>query len=206
MFTPYIPAFGGGYGYGWGIAKVPIGRTSDSVIVIEHGGGINGFNTLISRIPSEQDLVVLLNNTGGVPLGAMSRAIRGILYDKPYDLPKRSLADTVLAAIMKHGIASGIEQYRELKQKHSDTFALQENEMNLAGYSLLRVNRVKEAIEVFKLNVEAFPKSSNVYDSLGEAYMVNGDKELAMKNYQISVELNPKNASGFEALKKLQAK
>jgi CubicO group peptidase (beta-lactamase class C family) len=206
LFAPYIPAFGGGYGYGWGIAKVPIGRTSDSVIVIEHGGGINGFNTLISRIPSEQDLVVLLNNTGGVPLGAMSRAIRGILYDKPYDLPKRSLADTVLAAIMKHGIASGIEQYRELKQKHSDTFALQENEMNLAGYSLLRVNRVKEAIEVFKLNVEAFPKSSNVYDSLGEAYMVNGDRELAMKNYQISVELNPKNASGFEALKKLQAK
>jgi CubicO group peptidase (beta-lactamase class C family) len=206
LFAPHIPAHEGGYGYGWSIGKAPIGRTNDSVTVIEHGGGINGFNTLISRIPSKKDLVVLLNNAGAAPLDAMSRALRGILYDKPYDLPKRSLADAVLATIMEHGIASGVEQYNDLKQKHSDTYALDEREMNQVGYGLLRANKVKEAIEVFKLNVEAFPKSSNVYDSLGEAYMVNGNKELAIKNYQKSVELDPKNASGIEALRKLQAK
>lgn len=206
LFAPYIPAFGGGYGYGWGIAKVPIGQSSDSVMVIEHGGGINGFNTLISRIPSEQDLVVLLNNTGAARLAAISRAIRGILYDKPYDLPKRSIADAVLAAIMEHGIASGLEQYNDLKQNHADTYALHEGEMNAAGYRLLQVNKVKEAIEVFKLNVDAFPKSSNVYDSLGEAYMVDGDKELAIKNYQKSVELDPNNLNGIKALKRLEAK
>ena len=206
LFTPYIPEFGGGYGYGWSIAKAPIGRTSDSVAVIEHGGGINGFNTLISRIPSQQDLVVLLNNTGAARLDAISRAIRGILFGKPYDLPKHSIADAVSSTMMEHGIASGLEQYNDLKQNHSDTYALREDEMNRAGYGLLRANKVKEAIEMFKLNVDAFPKSSNVYDSLGEAYMVNGDKDLAIKNYQKSVELDPKNANGFEALKKLQAK
>ena len=58
----------------------------------------------------------------------------------------------------------------------------------------------------YKLNVESFPQSSNVYDSLGEAYMINGDKDLAIKNYQKSVELDPKNSNGIEALKKLQAK
>lgn len=205
LFTPHIPSFGGGYGYGWVIANAPIGNTNDSVKVIEHGGGINGFNTLISRMPSNQDLVVLLNNTGGAPLAAISRAIRGILYDKPYELPKRSLADAVLAAIQDRGIASGLELYRDLKQNHSDTYVLRENEMNLAGYSLLRTKNVKEAIEVFKLNVEAFPNSFNVYDSLGEAYMANGDTALAIKNYQKSVELNPQNASGMEALKKLRA-
>jgi len=65
------------------------------------------------------------------------------------------------------------------------------------------MKKVKEAIEIFKLNVEAYPQSSNVYDSLGEAYMVNGDKELAIKNYSKSVELNPKNTAAVEALKKL---
>jgi hypothetical protein len=40
---------------------------------------------------------------------------------------------------------------------------------------------------IFKLNVEAFPQSSDVYDSLGEAYMINGDKELAVKNYEKSL-------------------
>lgn len=206
LFNPYIPALGGGYGYGWVIAKVPLGHSNDSVMVIEHGGGINGFNTLISRIPSKRDLIVLLNNTGGTRLGQMSRAIRGILYDKPYDLPKRSIADSVHAAIQQRGLAAGLALYRDLKERHADTFEVLENELNIYGYRLLQAGKVKEAIEVFKLNVEAFPKSSNVYDSLGEAYMVNGDKELAIKNYQKSVELNPRNVGGIEALKKLQTK
>jgi CubicO group peptidase (beta-lactamase class C family) len=206
LFKPYIPAFGVGYGYGWGVGNAAIGHTTDSVMVIEHGGGINGFNTLISRIPSDKDLVVLLNNTGGTRLGEMSRAIRGILYDKPYDLPKRSIADTVYAAIVEHGLAAGLGLYRDLKDHHADTYEVRENEMNRYGYRFLQAGKVKEAIEVFKLNVEAFPKSSNVYDSLGEAYLANGDKELAITNYQKSVELDPSNTSGIEALKKLQAK
>jgi tetratricopeptide (TPR) repeat protein len=66
------------------------------------------------------------------------------------------------------------------------------------------MDKLKEAIEIFKLNVEQFPKSANVYDSLGEGYMLNGDKELAIKNYKKSLELNPKNTSATNALKKLE--
>jgi len=54
------------------------------------------------------------------------------------------------------------------------------------------------------LNVADYPQSFNVYDSLGEAYMVNKEKELAIQNYQKSLELNPNNTSGVEALKRLQ--
>ncbi len=67
------------------------------------------------------------------------------------------------------------------------------------------MKKVKEAIEVFKLNVEAYPQSANVYDSLGQAYMVNGDKELAIRNYQRAVELNAQNTNAIEMLKKLRA-
>jgi Flp pilus assembly protein TadD len=81
---------------------------------------------------------------------------------------------------------------------------LNESQMNRLGYQLLQKGRVKEAIEIFKLNVEDFPNSSNVYDSLGEAYMVNGDKELAIRNYRKSIELNPQNDNGKEMLKKLE--
>jgi tetratricopeptide (TPR) repeat protein len=62
---------------------------------------------------------------------------------------------------------------------------------------------MKEAIEIFKLNVAAYPKAWNSYDSLGEAYMINGNKELAIKNYKKSLELNPKNNSALKMLKKL---
>jgi tetratricopeptide (TPR) repeat protein len=76
--------------------------------------------------------------------------------------------------------------------------------MNRLGYFLLGRKRLPEAIEVFKANVEDYPNSSNTYDSLGEAYMIAGEKELATKNYEKSVELNPKNEGGIQALKKLR--
>jgi tetratricopeptide (TPR) repeat protein len=60
-----------------------------------------------------------------------------------------------------------------------------------------------EAIALFKINVEFYPKSSNVYDSLAEAYMTNGDKDLAIENYKKSLELNPQNSNAREMLKKL---
>jgi cytochrome c-type biogenesis protein CcmH/NrfG len=56
-----------------------------------------------------------------------------------------------------------------------------------------------------KLNAEAFPQSFNAYDSLGEAYAVAGEKELAIKAYEKSLELNPQSESGIDALKKLKA-
>jgi tetratricopeptide (TPR) repeat protein len=79
-----------------------------------------------------------------------------------------------------------------------------ENRFNMAGYNYLAVKKIKEAIEVFKLNVTLFPDSWNAYDSLGEAYAAEGNKELAIKNYERSIELNPKNDAGIAILKKLR--
>jgi len=60
------------------------------------------------------------------------------------------------------------------------------------------------AIQIFKLNVSEYPNSSNVYDSLGAAYMKNGQKKLAIKNYEKSLELDPENNNAKEMLKKLK--
>ena len=68
------------------------------------------------------------------------------------------------------------------------------------------MGRIAEAIEVFKLNVEEFPRSSNVYDSLGEAYMKQGDTEKAIINYEKSLELNPDNTNAEDMLEQLRAK
>ena len=64
--------------------------------------------------------------------------------------------------------------------------------------------KLKEAIEIFKLNVEAYPKGFNTYDSLAEAYMNNKENELAIQNYKKSIELNPENKSAVDALKRLE--
>jgi hypothetical protein len=79
-----------------------------------------------------------------------------------------------------------------------------EGEFNVKGYRLMNAGKIKEAVKVFKKNVELFPQSANVYDSLGEACMKNDEKELAVKNYKKSLELDPKNKNALKMLKKLE--
>jgi len=201
LFKPYIKAEGANYGYGWFVGKAPLGNTGDSVEVIEHGGGINGFNSLIQRIPSERHLIVLLNNIGRVPLDEMSTAILGILYGTTYEMPKQSVAFSLFDVIVEKGLTSGLEHYNRIR--NSENYSLKEDEMNNVGYNLLSSDKVKEAIEVFKLNVEAFPKSGNGYDSLGEAYLKDGNEKFAIENYKKSLELDPTNTNAKNVLKKL---
>jgi tetratricopeptide (TPR) repeat protein len=79
-----------------------------------------------------------------------------------------------------------------------------EAKLNLQGYVFLREERYADAIEIFKLNVDLFPQSSNVYDSLGEGYMLSGDVDSAIANYEKSLELNPDNLNAVAMLEKLR--
>tara|TARA_R110000787_G_scaffold108621_1_gene217007 strand:+ start:3926 stop:5686 length:1761 start_codon:yes stop_codon:yes gene_type:complete len=201
-FKPYITAFGSAdYAYGWAVGYSKIGTSTDSIYTIGHGGGINGFNTNISRATSDKSLVVLLNNTGGAPLDDMTKAIRGIMYGKTYDMPKKSVANAVFAVIEDKGIDAGVSYYNTIKD--DETYNLSEREMNDVGYQLMGGDKVAEASKVFQLITEEFPTSSNAYDSLGESLMKLGKNDQAIKNYRKSVVLNPNNKNGIEFLKKL---
>jgi tetratricopeptide (TPR) repeat protein len=124
-------------------------------------------------------------------------------YDPADPRPKRSGADALFTTIAEGGVEPALRQYVALKS--SDEYYLTEQELNSLGYKLLAMKKVKEAIEIFKLNVAAYPQSANVYDSLGEAYMTAGDRELAVSNYRRSLELDPRNTNAVEMLKKLGA-
>ena len=101
-------------------------------------------------------------------------------------------------------VAEAIDAYRKIKQNNPGNVAMREERLNTLGYLLLGEKKYSEAIALFKLNVEFYPASWNAYDSLGEAYMRSGDKELARKNYARSLELDPTNRNAAEMLKKLQ--
>lgn len=201
LFGKYIAGFGQHYGYGWSVGKMPVGNTKDSTEIIGHGGGINGFNTLITRMPQEKSTIILLNNTGRAPLDAITVAIDGILQEATYDLPKQSLAKVTYNEIIGKNLKAGLAFYE--KNKDSKQYSLSESEMNSAGYSLLQSGKKQEAETVFKLNMEAFPKSANVYDSYAEALMEQDKNELAIANYKKSIEINPANQNGVDMLKKL---
>ncbi|MFK7925959.1 MAG: serine hydrolase [Bacteroidia bacterium] len=201
IFEKHIPSGGSHYGYGWDISEINQGSTSERVATVGHSGGINGFNTLITRIPSDQSSIILLNNTSGAPLNHMTRMIAGILYDKTYDFPQKSVANTIGAVIEKEGISKGLALYEEIKDE--SIYYLSESEINVLAYGFLQAGKTDEAVSVFKLNVEAFPNAFNVYDSYGEVLLVLGKKEEAIENYKQSILLNPDNQNGLEVLKGL---
>jgi len=66
-----------------------------------------------------------------------------------------------------------------------------ENELNLYGYQLMNNKEQDKAIKMFVLNTQRHPKSANVWDSLGEAYALSGDKKNAVTNFKKCLSMNP---------------
>lgn len=200
MYKPFLE----NYAYGWVVMNASFKQNDQPVQVIRHGGGINGFSTTIVRFPKEKSLIVMLDNTGSDYLDRLSESIAKILYNQPYEPPKISIVSVLEKTITEKGIEAGIAQYRDLKAKQAATYDFSEPELNQLGYLLLRSGKAREAIEIFKLNVEAYPQGFNTYDSLAEAYMTINDRDLAIKNYRKSLDLNPNNTNATEILKRLE--
>ncbi len=200
IFKGRVDAFGGQYAYGWAVDKKKIGEKEYDVI--SHGGGINGFNTINYRIPEKGQIVILFSNAGDAPLGEMTDKIIAIMNGAKAQPPLKSLTQQMAQIIAKEGSEAASKKFPELK-KDTLRFTLSEGEMNQLGYEYLGENKIADAIAVFKMNVEAFPKSFNVYDSYAEALLKSGDKEGAIVHYQKSLELNPRSQSGIKALKDL---
>lgn len=123
------------------------------------------------------------------------------------ELPAPLIGKDVLVPyelLMAGNTDAAIEAYKKIKREQPNANVVAEQRLNGLGYTLLGQQKLAEAVAIFKVNVELYPQSANVYDSLGEAYMMSGNKELAIVNYKKSLELNPNNSSAMTMLKKLQ--
>lgn len=199
MFTPYLA----NYGYGWGISTDSIKGTNEITKVTQHSGGINGFNTLFIRLLKNKQMIAIFSNAGNAPLNEMAGEIINILYNQKFNYPKNPISNVIADVIDKDGIDAAINKYRSLKETENDNYDFSENQLNTLGYSYLQNGAVDIALAVFKLNIEAYPKAFNPYDSYAEALMTIGDNEEAIQYYKKSLEINPGNTNGIDQLKKL---
>ena len=115
----------------------------------------------------------------------------------------------------KEAALKALKMHIDFKKKNADKKSeFSPNALNTLGYALMSDNKMKEAIEIFQMNVKAYPKYFNTYDSLAEAYMKSGDKKMAIKYYEKAMALNPQKndfekkayQSQQETLKKLKEK
>jgi len=127
-------------------------------------------------------------------------------YDYFVYLQSKTLSVKLQNIIDNDGLETAMEAYPELKEQHKIVYSYPviEAEINELGYTYLANKKIDEAIFIFKINVEYFPENWNCYDSLGEAY-VNAEKlELAIINYEKSIELNPDNVGGKKVLERIK--
>ena len=117
-----------------------------------------------------------------------------------------SAAYRVEQEIRQNGIHAGLKKYHQLSSDAVKPSYFDEGEFNAMGYRLMETGKTESALEIFKLNAQLYPKSANVYDSLGDVYLKIGDNDNATKNYKKSLELNPQNSSAKEMLKRLEKK
>jgi len=187
------------WGLGWGIQETVQGES------LWHWGDNGAFKCFVVFYPKRKIGMALFTNSengmGIAPaveveaLGGQQPAFTWIRYET-YD----SVATRFARAVRENGAGPAIDEFRPALLRGD----IPEGFINSTGYRLMGQNKLGDAIRIFELNVELYPKSWNVYDSLGEAYMNHGDKELAIQNYQKSLELNPQNTGGMAALQKLK--
>ena len=203
MFQPYFPAFGDAhYGYGWTIREVP-GKDGRPLQVQSHEGGIHGINTYFCRIAETGQVVVLLNNTQDTPGKEISNAIFAILNGTEYALPKKPVTFELMRRADRSGMKEALAWFDKVRAEAPGSYDFAERPLNSMGYVLLREGRLDDALAIFEKNVELYPGSPNVHDSLAEALLAKGDKAAAILHYRRVLELEPGNTAARKKLEEL---
>ena len=168
-----------------------------------HNGADEGFQALLTmNANTGKGLVIMADSDNGI--SAADFILRSVAkeYSWNHKFGNNLTSELVLLALAS-GSPAAMQRYDELKKSGASEH-LDEGTLNSLGYMLLLSHKTADAIAAFQRNAQEFPKSGNVYDSLGEAYMKNGQKDLAIENYEKSLQLDPKNQNAVEILKKLK--
>lgn len=110
----------------------------------------------------------------------------------------------VSASLIQKGLDGIQEHYKSLSEKFGYEIPVQPRVYNLLGYDLIKKMKIAEAIEVFELCINNYPLYWYAYSNLGYCYMLEGNKELAIKNLERALELNPNDKISAQRLKKLK--
>jgi CubicO group peptidase (beta-lactamase class C family) len=206
MMEP-APASNGRYGLGYQIESIE----GTSMSLVGHGGANTGWKAFLRVNLITNDGFIMITN-GGAGHNIYRQIYCDWIYWKTGETMGNrcsivpSIANKLKQKIDIDGVDDIELYYAKLKKNQNDKYNFSERQLNRLGYHYLSNDEVEYAVAIFKINVNNFPKSYNVYDSYGEALLKSGEKEKAIKNYKKSVELNPANEGGIKVLKELGVK
>lgn len=114
--------------------------------------------------------------------------------------PLPDIAGRVKTILQAQGVDAAFQEFKRLSTTSNSGVYFGEWEVNEVGYLFLNHSKLDEALAVFDYNAQRHPQSANAHDSLAEAYLKVGKKDLAIKHYRWSLELNPGNNNARKML------
>ena len=189
------------YAYGWVVGSYDGSPTGEAGAYAEHSGGQPGYNCLIHRMMDDRHLILLFNNTGHTDLRVMQRGLRDILLgrearvDKPISLVLSECGDL-------EGIKGAIGEFERAPHR----FRIRRDAVNGLGFRLMLAGKHDSGLAVLEFNKRQHPSVHFVYESLAEAYSMAGNTEMAVRNLERLLELNPGNRWAKDRLKELSKK
>ncbi len=165
-------------------------------------GGNQVWNSVLAQLKDGYTLII--NSNFGQAADEIIMRYEDMLENKPYPKPDVTFNMKLYRVLKDGGIKELSAQLKTLISGSGMEY--NDNHLNFFGYELMAENELDNAIEVFKLNCELFPNVPNVYDSLGEAYMNAGKKDLAIKCYKKVLEMEPGNRNAVKMLEQLGPK
>ena len=135
-----------------------------------------------NEIDAKSGFIILTNNSGE-NFEAIINTIVNIREGRPYEMPKKSVYKEMAKRTFENNVNDAIDFYHNVK---TDTVAYDTSEfdINRLGYGLLNEDKADDALAIFKLNTEEFPKFANTYDSYGDVLLVKGDSLQALENFK----------------------
>jgi D-alanyl-D-alanine-carboxypeptidase/D-alanyl-D-alanine-endopeptidase len=183
---------GTGVGLGWHITPGGTGN------LIWHNGGTGGYRTFAGFDKGANIGVVVMTNSDqsvddiGFHLLDPTSALNPV---------SPSIALRLREVIDTDGPGGLYQKFKTIKS--NGEYLINENDINALGYYYLSLRKIKEARELFYINMIEYPESFNVYDSYAEALMEGGELDSAKYYYQKSLEINPGNQNGVDMLAKM---
>ena len=118
-----------------------------------------------------------------------------------------TLDEELLEIYRVNGLDSLVAHYESLRTRFygRGSYDFGERSLNSLGYELLGDDEIEAAISVFRLNAEKYPESSNVWDSLAEGYLANGQLDIAREHYRKSLVLDPENENARQKLQEMES-
>lgn len=166
-------------------------------------GGMPGYSSFLGIDKKNKIGVVVLSNSQNSVSDIGWHIMDATHTIDSYKYPW-TLLDTLRTTNKTKGTDAAIALYQKLKASKNALFIFNENQLDYLGNELRKEGKIKEAIKLLKLNVQEYPNSTLVYESLGEIYKRNKNPKTAISYFEKVRELDPENQHWNYILEKLK--